>query len=331
MTGQHAFNNSSPIFVAGHRGLAGSAIVSELRKQGCAALVLRTREELDLRDAAKVSEFFREHRPAYVILAAARVGGIAANNEFPAEFITENLQIQTNVISAAQAYGVSRLIFLGSSCIYPKLCPQPIKEEYLLTGPLEPTNRPYAIAKIAGVEMCWASNRQYGTQFIAAIPTNLYGSGNSSDLHLSHMLPALLHKAHTAKTSGADAFTVWGSGTPMREMMHVDDLARACVHLLRVEAAALAPVINNDEPPLINIGTGEDHSIRDIARLVASTVGFTGDLHFDATKPDGTPRKLLDVSRIQRLGWHHTVSLENGLADTYAHMTAAPLRPDDIV
>jgi GDP-L-fucose synthase len=303
------------IFVAGHAGLAGSAIVRELRLQTPAKILTRTRAELDLRDRSAVQEFFRSERPGAVIMAAAKVGGILANNTYPADFISENLQIQTNVLDAARLAGVQRLIFLGSSCIYPRLCAQPIREESLLTGPLEPTNRPYAVAKIAGLEMCWAFNRQHGTRYLAAMPANLYGPGDNFDLNTSHVLPALLRKAHAARLADAPSFTVWGSGTPLREFLHADDLARACVHLLSLSDDS--PLFNEQEPPLLNVGTGIEHSIRAIAELAAAAVGFRGELVFDSTKPDGTPRKLLDVSRLHSTGWRHTVSLEEGIRATY--------------
>jgi GDP-L-fucose synthase len=305
------------IFVAGHRGLVGSAIRRALERQGYANLLLRTRAELDLMDRGAVDRFFTEEQPEYVFLAAAKVGGILANNTYPADFIRDNVEIQTNVIDAASRAGVKRLLFLGSSCIYPRLCPQPIKEEYLLTGPLESTNRAYAIAKIAGIEMCWAYNRQYGTRFLAAMPTNLYGPGDNFDLQKSHVLPALIRKAADAKASGDRKLTVWGTGTPRRELLYSDDLAEACVFLLNLPEERFQILLNSEEPPLINIGTGQDLSIRELAELVCRVIGFDGRLEFDITKPDGTPRKLLDVSRIQTLGWHASTSLEEGIRLTY--------------
>ena len=305
------------IFVAGYRGLVGSAIRRELEKQGYRNLLLKSRTELDLMDRAAVDRFFSEERPEYVFLAAAKVGGILANNTYPADFIRDNLEIQTNVIDAAWRAGVKRLLFLGSSCIYPRLCPQPIKEEYLLTGPLEATNRPYAIAKIAGIEMCWSYNRQYGTQFLAAMPTNLYGPGDNFDLQKSHVLPALIRKAAEAKANGERKLVVWGTGTPRRELLYSDDLAEACVFLMNLPDDRFGTLLNSEEPPLINIGTGEDLSIRELAEVVCRVIGFDGKLEFDTTKPDGTPRKLLDVSRIHALGWRASTSLEEGIRLTY--------------
>ncbi|MBV8113377.1 MAG: GDP-L-fucose synthase [Silvibacterium sp.] len=305
------------IFVAGYRGLVGSAIRRELEKQGYRNLLLKSRTELDLMDRAAVDRFFTEERPEYVFLAAAKVGGILANNTYPADFIRDNLEIQTNVIDAAWRAGVKRLLFLGSSCIYPRLCPQPIKEEYLLTGPLEATNRPYAIAKIAGIEMCWSYNRQYGTQFLAAMPTNLYGPGDNFDLQKSHVLPALIRKAAEAKANGERKLVVWGTGTPRRELLYSDDLAEACVFLMNLPDDRFGTLLNSEEPPLINIGTGEDLSIRELAEVVCRVIGFDGKLEFDTTKPDGTPRKLLDVSRIHALGWRASTSLEEGIRLTY--------------
>ena len=309
---------NSRIFVAGHRGLVGSAICRGLDRSGHSNLLLRTHSELDLGDRAAVRAFFQHEQPEYVFLAAAKVGGILANNTFPADFIRDNLEIQTNVIDASHRSGVKRLLFLGSSCIYPKLAPQPIKEEYLLTGPLEPTNRPYALAKIAGIEMCWSYNRQHGTKFLAAMPTNLYGLADNFDLNNSHVLPALIRKAATAKKHGAAAMEVWGTGSPRRELLYSDDLAEACIFLMHLPEATFATLLNDSEPPLINIGTGEDRTIRELAELVCKVVGFEGQLKFDASRPDGTPRKLLDVSRIHALGWHAKTSLEEGIRRVYA-------------
>ena len=309
--------NTSRIFVAGHRGLVGSAIRRELERQGYTNLLLKTRAELDLMNGPAVEKFFAEERPEYVFLAAAKVGGILANNTYPADFIRDNLEIQTNVIDAAYRSGVKRLLFLGSSCIYPKLCPQPIKEEYLLTGPLEPTNRAYALAKIAGIEMCWSYNRQYGTQFLSAMPTNLYGPGDNFDLNKSHVLPALIRKAAEAKAAGDKKIVVWGTGTPRRELLYSDDLAVACVFLMNLPDAKFSTLLNSDQPPLINIGTGHDLSIRELAELVCRVIGFEGALEFDTTKPDGTPQKLMDSSRINALGWHSRTSLEDGIRLTY--------------
>lgn len=297
----------SPIFVAGHRGLVGSAIVRRLRAGGYRNLITRTRQELDLQDRRVVAGFFDESRPAYVFIAAAKVGGIHANNAYPAEFIYENLMIECNLIDAAYRAGVQRLLFLGSSCIYPRECPQPIKEEYLLTGSLEKTNQPYAIAKIAGVELCDAYNRQYGTEYIAAMPTNLYGPNDNFDLQTSHVLPALMRKTHEAKLANAASVVVWGSGRPRRELLHVDDMADACVFLMQDGAPA----------GLYNVGTGQDVTIAELAGLVKEAVGFAGALEFDASKPDGTPRKLLDVSRLQARGWRARIALAEGIKGTY--------------
>lgn len=305
------------IFVAGHRGLVGSAIVRELERQGFRNILKRTHAELNLSQPSAADAFFAEQKPEYVFLAAAKVGGILANNQYPADFIRENLAIQSAVIEASHKHSVSRLLFLGSSCIYPKLCPQPIREEYLLTGPLEPTNRPYALAKIAGVEMCWSYNRQFGTRYIAAMPTNLYGPDDNFDLNTSHVLPALLRKAHQAKVNGDTFIEVWGSGTPRRELLFSDDMARACVHLMQLAPEKFDSLIQEDAAPLVNIGTGEDCTIRELAELICEIVGFRGDLRFDATKPDGTPRKLLDVTRIRELGWAPKVSLRRGIEKTY--------------
>jgi GDP-L-fucose synthase len=303
----------SRIYVAGHRGLVGSAIVRELIRRGYNNLLTRTHDELNLCDEVAVDAFFSAEQPDFVFLAAAKVGGILANNNFPANFIRDNLIIQTNVIEASRNARVQRLLFLGSSCIYPKLCPQPIKEEYLLTGPLEPTNRPYAVAKIAGIEMCWSYNRQYGTRYLAAMPTNLYGPGDNYDLANSHVLPALIRKTAEAKASGARQVVVWGTGTPRRELLYSDDLAQACCFLMNLDEARFGSLLAEDIPPLINIGTGEDVTIRELAETVARVIGFDGQLVFDASKPEGTPRKLLDVERLHALGWHHSTSLEQGI------------------
>jgi len=308
---------SSRIYIAGHRGLVGSAIHRALQQQGYSNLLVRTHSELDLTDRNAVNEFCSIHKPEFVILAAAKVGGILANDKYPADFIRENLLIQTSVIDASLQAGVQRLLFLGSSCIYPKLCPQPIKEEYLLTGPLEPTNRAYALAKIAGIEMCWSYNRQHGTRYLAAMPTNLYGPGDNFDLEKSHVLPALIRKASEAKISGRSELVVWGTGTPRRELLFSDDLAEACLYLLQMDDEHYSKLLDGNAPPLINIGTGVDHSIRELAELVCSVVGFTGKLVFDTTRPDGTPQKLLDISRIRSLGWQPRTMLEDGIRQTY--------------
>jgi GDP-L-fucose synthase len=311
-------NRDSRIFVAGHRGLVGSAITAYLKQKGFARLLLRTRAELDLLDVRAVNAFFATERPEYVFLAAAKVGGILANDTYPADFIRDNLILQTNVIEASRQAGVRRLLFLGSSCIYPRLAPQPIREEYLLTGPLEPTNRPYALAKIAGVEMCWAYNRQYGTQYLAAMPTNLYGPHDNFDLKTSHVLPALMRKVVEAKAAGRTFIEVWGTGTPRRELLYSEDLAEACVFLMQLPDNEFQKSIHSEHAPLINIGTGEDVTIRELAELVAGELGFAGELRFDTTKPDGTPRKLLDVSRMHALGWRAKTGLAEGIRKTYA-------------
>lgn len=299
---------STKIYVAGHRGLVGGAIVRALLRKGHDNLLLRTHQELDLTDQAAVRSFFAEHRPDAVIMAAARVGGIYANDTEPAPFITDNLAMQGNVIDSAYRLGTQKLVFLGSSCIYPKLAPQPIKEDYLLTGPLEPTNEWYAIAKIAGVKMCQAYRRQYGFKAIALMPTNLYGPGDNFDPMKSHVLPALIRRFHEAKLAGKERVTVWGTGTPRREFLHVDDLADAVLYLLQAY----------DEESMVNIGWGEDVTIRELAELVMSAVGYRGLLDFDSSKPDGTPRKLLDTSRLTGLGWRPRVSLKEGIVSTYA-------------
>ena len=312
---------SEKIYVAGHRGLAGSALVRRLRAAGYENLVLRTHAELDLTDAVAVGRFFEAEHPQHVLLAAAKVGGILANDTMPGEFIRENLAIQTNVIHEAWREGVKRLLFLGSSCIYPRDCPQPMKEEYLLTGPLEPTNRPYALAKIAGIEMCSAYNRQYGTQYLAVMPTNLYGPSDNYDLQASHVLPALIRKAHEAKARGDEALEVWGTGKPRREFLYSDDMADACVALLRLTDAQFRTEIGT-YPPLVNIGSGLELPIREVAELVARIVGFKGALRFDSSKPDGMPRKLLDISRMRRLGWSSRISMEEGVTLAYRDFLA---------
>ncbi len=310
------------IYVAGHRGLVGSAIMRRLAAGGYTNIVTRTHAELDLTNQAAVREFFQEERPEYVFLAAAKVGGILANNTYPAEFIYQNLAIQTNVIHESWRAGVKRLLFLGSSCIYPRDCPQPMKEEYLLTGPLEATNRPYAVAKIAGIEMCWAYNRQYGTQYLAVMPTNLYGPGDNYDLEKSHVIPALIRKMHEAKLRGDDAVTVWGTGTPRREFLYSDDLADACVFLMESEDALMQSLFDSAGgtglPPLVNIGTGQDITIAKLAQLIGEVTSYSGRIRFDKAKPDGTPRKMLDVSRITKLGWRPHTALEQGLRKAYA-------------
>ena len=290
------------IFVAGHRGLAGSAIVRELQRQGYSNLVFRTHAELDLEDAAATLQFFESERPEIVFLAAARVGGIHANNTYPVEFLLSNLQVEASVCRASYATGVRRLIFLGSSCIYPRDCPQPIKEEYLLTGPLEATNRAYALAKIAGIEMCWAYNREYGTKWLAAMPTNLYGPGDSYDLNNSHVLPALIRKMHEAKLANLDTVVLWGSGTPKREFLYVDDLARGLVFLAMLEDQRYDALVEPARCPLINVGSGEDQTIREVAEVVAAVVGFQGGFEQDTSRPDGTMRKVMDVSKMHALG-----------------------------
>ena len=298
---------NSKIFVAGHRGLVGSAIVRALKNSDYNNLVLKTHEELDLTNQNAVLSFFKAERPEYVFLAAAKVGGIIVNSTYPADFIRDNLQIQTNVIESAHTAGVKKLLFMGTSCIYPKLAPQPIKEEYLMTGPLEETNRAYATAKIAGIEMCQSYARQYGSRFISVMPTNLYGPNDNFHPEHAHVLPALLRRFHDAKVSGTKTVHVWGTGTPLREFLHVDDLGAACVFLME----------NYEDPGIINIGTGEEVSIKELADLIQKAVGYTGMIGWDATKPDGTPRKLLDTSKIHALGWRHTIGLREGLERTY--------------
>jgi GDP-L-fucose synthase len=296
------------IYVAGHRGLVGSAIVRAVESDDEHTWIGRTRKELDLLDRAAVFDYVVKEKPDWVIIAAAKVGGIHANSVYPVEFLSENLQIETNLIDACHAAKIERVLFLGSSCIYPKACPQPIREEYLLSGPLEPTNEAYALAKISGLKLIEAYRKQYGHKWISAMPTNLYGPGDNFDLENSHVLPAMLRKFHEAKLSDAPTVTLWGSGSPRREFLHADDVAAACLHLLA----------NYDDEVALNIGTGEDISIKDLANLVASVTGFAGTVLWDSTKPDGTPRKQLDVSRISRTGWHASKSLEEGLASTYS-------------
>jgi GDP-L-fucose synthase len=311
-------NLDARIYVAGHRGLVGSAIVRALRQAGYSNLVLRTHAELDLTNQLHVENFFSSERPAYVFLAAARVGGILANSNYPADFISRNLQIQANVIESARQAGVDRLLLLGSSCIYPKFAPQPIREDSLLFGALEPTNRPYAVAKIAGIEMCWAYNRQYGTRYLAAMPTNLYGPGDNYDLETSHVIPAVMRKMHEAKLRCQKEVVLWGTGTPRREFLYSDDLADACLFLLNLNPQSFDPLVRSEsQAPLVNIGCGQDQTIRELAELVAQVVGFDGALTFDSGKPDGTPRKLLDISRLSGLGWQPKTSLCIGLQLSY--------------
>jgi GDP-L-fucose synthase len=309
----------SKIYVAGHRGLVGSAFMRRLQAAGYRNLVTRTHAELELTDQAAVREFFERERPDYVVLAAARVGGIVANDTYPADFLRENLEIQGNVIHQAWRAGVKRLLFLGSSCIYPRDCPQPIKEEYLLTGPLEATNRAYAIAKIAGVEMCWSYNRQHGCRYLAAMPTNLYGPGDNYDLNTSHVIPALIRKMHEARSRGTAEVVVWGTGSPKREFLYSEDAADACLYLLGMAEENYRRLCESrSRPPLINVGSGEDLSIRELAQTIARVVGFDGRLVFDTSKPDGTPRKLMDVSVLSGLGWKYKTRLEDGLKLAYA-------------
>lgn len=308
----------------------GSAIVRNLQTRGYTCILTRTHTELDLTNQAAVTTFFETERPEYVFLAAAKVGGIHANNTYPADFIAQNLAIQSNVITSSHASGVKRLLFLGSSCIYPKLAPQPLKEESLLTGSLEPTNRPYALAKIAGVEMCWSFNRQYGTNYLAVMPTNLYGPGDNYHPENSHVIPAMIRRFHEAKIAGKPSVSVWGTGEPRREFLYSDDMADACVHLISLPDATYAGLLGSDEsatgefmPPVVNIGVGNDLTIRALAELVREVVGFPGRLDFDSTKPDGTPRKLMDVSRLTRLGWVARTPLPEGIAQAYADFQRA--------
>jgi GDP-L-fucose synthase len=300
-------HKQSKIYIAGHRGLVGSAIVRKLNQEGFSNLLTATSKELDLREQAATRDFFAQERPDYVFLAAARVGGILANNTYPADFIYQNLMIEANVIESARLSGVSKLLCLGSTCIYPKMAPQPLKEEYLLTGPLEPTNEWYAVAKIAGIKMCQAYQRQYGSKFISAMPTNLYGPEDNFDLESSHVMPALIRKFHEAKVANAPTVTVWGSGKPLREFLHVDDCAAACLFLMD----------QYDDEGIVNIGVGEDITIAELARLVGEVVGYQGDIVYDASKPDGTPRKLVDTSKINGLGWRAGIPLQEGISSTY--------------
>lgn len=300
-------NKSDKVYVAGHRGMVGSAIVRALNSAGFTNVIGKTSAELDLKDQHAVNQFFEKERPAYVFLAAAKVGGIQANNTYRADFLYENLMIAANVIHASHTYEVEKLLFLGSSCIYPKMAPQPLKEEYLLSGELEPTNEPYAIAKIAGIKLCETYRSQYGSNFISVMPTNLYGPNDNYDLNNSHVLPALLRKFHTAVQNGDKDVQVWGSGKPMREFLHVDDLADACMHLMQ----------NYDGDEWMNVGTGKDITIRQLAEIIKEITGFEGELIFDPTKPDGTPRKLMDVSRLAKTGWTYTIDLEEGIRMVY--------------
>jgi GDP-L-fucose synthase len=306
-------NSSDKIFVAGHRGMVGSALVRKLQAEGFSNIVVRTSSELDLKNQVEVENFFQNERPAYVFLAAAKVGGIHANNAFRGEFIYENLMIQSNVIHQAHVADVKKLLFLGSSCIYPKLAPQPLQEKSLLTDVLEPTNEPYAIAKIAGIKMCEAYRDQYGCDFISAMPTNLYGPNDNYDLNNSHVLPALIRKFHEAKANRSEEVVVWGTGSPKREFLHVSDLADACFFLMK----------NYSDPQFVNVGTGEDLSIKDLAYMIKKIVGFEGEIVFDETKPDGTPRKLMDVNKINNLGWKHRIELEEGIGSVYSELIEA--------
>ena len=300
-------HRDAKIYIAGHRGLVGSAIQRNLEAKGYGNFLLRTHKELDLEIQRDVWDFFEKERPEYVFLAAAKVGGIIANNTWPADFIYNNLLIEVNIVNASHIYGVKKLLFLGSSCIYPKLCPQPMKEEYLLSGPLEPTNEPYAVAKIAGIKLCQSYNRQYGTNYISVMPTNLYGPNDNFDLTSSHVLPAMIRKFDDAKVNGEQQVVLWGTGAPYREFLHVDDLADACVFLMH----------HYDGSEIVNIGTGQDVTIKELAVMVKEIVGFGGEVVWDSSKPDGTPRKLLDVSRLHSLGWHAKTGLREGVGKTY--------------
>ena len=314
---------NAKIYVAGHRGLAGSALARRLERKGYRNIVTRTHADLDLIDAAEVRDFFEKERPEAVFLAAAKVGGILANSTYPADFVFQNLAIQTNVINSAFRAGVKQLVFLGSSCIYPRECPQPIKEDFLLTGPLEPTNRPYAIAKIAGIEMCWSYNRQYGTRYVCAMPTNLYGPGDNYDLQTSHVLPALIRKFHEAKLGHDKTVAVWGTGVPRREFLYSDDMADACIHLLELPEGQLERELGADRPPLVNVGCGEDATIAEIAAMVRDVVGSRAEIAYDRAKPDGTPQKRLDISLLRRLGWAPSLALREGLRLAYQDFLAS--------
>ena len=320
---------NSKIYIAGHRGLVGSALIRNLQAQGYTNIITRTHAEMDLTDHAAVEAFFCAEQPEYVFLAAAKVGGIMANNTYPADFIATNLAIQSNVIEAAYRHGVTRLLFLGSSCIYPRDCPQPMKEEYLLTGPLEPTNRPYALAKIAGIEMCWAFNRQFGTKYLAVMPTNLYGPGDNYDLNTSHVIPALIRKFDQAKREQRTNVTVWGTGTPRREFMYSDDMADACIFLMNLPDDQFQPLLaadrNDGMPPVVNIGVGTDMTIAELANQVAAIVGYAGQIIYDTSKPDGTPRKLMDVSRLAELGWRAKTAFTAGLVNAVENYRAVTL------
>jgi len=321
-------DKKSKIYVAGHRGLAGSAIIRELQRLGYTNLVTRTHAELDLEDAGATQNFFEQEKPGLVFMAAAKVGGIHANNSYPVDFLMSNLLIEANICRAAHHAKAERLIFLGSSCIYPRDCPQPIREEYLLTGPLEATNRPYALAKIAGIEMCWSYNRQFGTRWLAAMPTNLYGPGDNYNLNNSHVLPALIRKMHEAKLYGADEVVLWGSGKPKREFLYVDDLANALVYLSTLDDKRYDALVAPSQCPLINIGTGTDLTIRELAETVADVVGYKGKFVQDSSKPDGTMRKVMDVTKIHSLGWKSTTSLKDGIALTYKEFITQNIPPD---
>jgi GDP-L-fucose synthase len=314
-------NKTSKIYVAGHRGLVGSAIMRKLIAEGFQNIVVRTSSELDLRDYHDVFKFFNEQKIDYVFLAAAKVGGIIANQDYPVEFIRDNLWIQTNVMDAAYRTGVKKLMFLGSTCIYPKLAPQPLKEEYLLTGELEPTNEPYAVAKIAGIKMCQSYNRQYGSRFISVMPTNIYGQNDNFDLQSSHVLPALIRKIHEAKQQNSPYVEIWGSGKPKREFLHADDLADACLYLME----------HYESSEIVNVGVGEDISIQDLAEKIKQVIGYKGQIMYDPSKPDGTPRKLVDVTRINQLGWLATISLEKGLQQTYDWYLRNQVNTEDLM
>jgi GDP-L-fucose synthase len=314
-------DKSAKIYVAGHRGLVGSALMRQLTKHGYDNIVTRTHAELDLTNQQAVADFFKSEKPDYVFLAAAKVGGIHANNTYPAQFIHENLSIQSNVIHQSYVNGVKRLLFLGSSCIYPRDCPQPIREEYLLTSDLEPTNRPYALAKIAGIEMCWSYNRQYGTQYLAVMPTNLYGPGDNYHIENSHVIPALIRKFHEAKINNDPTVTVWGTGTPKREFLYSDDMAEACVFVINLQDEVFKPLLGADRnaglPPLLNLGSNIDLTISELASLVKNVVEFKGEIIYDLTKPDGTMRKLMDSGRLNQIGWNVSTSLLQGLQASY--------------